>query len=924
MMRMQASKPTRGTLRGLIAVATMVVIGAGCPGGGNGNSDPEGNMQLYAAGATAADVNGVLYEITCDSGFTATEYVSMDPSGLPPHIDPTLAGSPFADLFLTMPPGTCEVTATAMIDSTTPAEGCTPATTTVVVNENETTEAVMIIVCDPPPTGALDLIAVVTDGPGVVDISYDPSKFIVKCKEVAVTVTTSGEDVTVTYVVSVTPPGGGTYVLTPTATGFTFYGEVPGMYEVQITVTNAAGTSTFTIPIHIVDDPNVEHCDETCCRYQNGHVNFTSADDCEAAGGVPVAEDICTAIICCQTPSGTALVQASQCPDGSALSDDMCERVCCVLEDGSLAWSGSGAECEAVGGFITADQKCEREVCCKLNGNQIVPITDCPASQVQPMSLCQEPEQCCRLQDGTVTFATATDCDAQGGAIVSEDQCNPKVCCVLEGNIVSTMPQITCEAQGGAVMALEECKKVCCAFPGVPPSATVAALCGPLGGVVVPNSKCKAHNLEHVWTADYTLDLDTPCEPSPYLVVPSSAANKLAVYDLATLAPVGGVPGTPFDTCGSPSRILMDANTDVYATCRSAQNADGVCKHTKEGVVLWCRDFNPECNAFRGIAMSGDGRLFVGCSITPGIVYELDPATGATIQQVTIGHYIYGFAIDGQNLYATPGWTGGLTSIDLATFSINYSLTAAPPGEPAPGGYGITVDQVGFVWTTYGSTIQKQDASDGSVVDQYVIAPPTAAGYVGMYGIQAGLDGLVYASDAANDRVIQFDPIAEVGTPLALDPNADWNHGLTLDSVSNVYTINMSSSTLTKIEAGTGTPTEFGNGGELLNPYGYSGDMTGLTTTCMAGTTDQWFSSVIDSGNPGTTWNTISWTATEPPGSSVAVYYSSDGGVTWNLATNGQVLGIVAQTFQVKVILSASAGATPPTVNDVTVTYTTP
>jgi hypothetical protein len=49
-------------------------------------------MQLYAAGLTAGDVNGVLYEVVCDNGITATEYVPMDPSGLPSHVDDDLDG----------------------------------------------------------------------------------------------------------------------------------------------------------------------------------------------------------------------------------------------------------------------------------------------------------------------------------------------------------------------------------------------------------------------------------------------------------------------------------------------------------------------------------------------------------------------------------------------------------------------------------------------------------------------------------------------------------------------------------------------------------------------------------------------------------------------------------------------------------------
>ena len=172
--------------RGLLLMAFMAVcLSAGC-------SESKSGIQLRISQLSAEDVQGVLYQISCDTGFTAIEYVPIDPNGLPAHIDGDMAGAPFADLFLVMPPGLCQVTATAMVDPDTPAEGCEPATDTVVVNANATTETVLVIECGPAPVGALDVITVVVDGPGIIDISYDPSKFILKCQETQVTVTAGG------------------------------------------------------------------------------------------------------------------------------------------------------------------------------------------------------------------------------------------------------------------------------------------------------------------------------------------------------------------------------------------------------------------------------------------------------------------------------------------------------------------------------------------------------------------------------------------------------------------------------------------------------------------------------------------------------------------------------------------------------------
>jgi hypothetical protein len=1087
-------RPAPRAARGLLLVAFLASsLTLGC------SEEPSG-IQLRTSGLSTVDlpdgaeIQGIMYQISCDTGFTATEYVPVDPNGLPAHIDANMAGAPFADLFLIMPPGLCQITATAMIDPDTPAEGCTPATDTVVVNANATTETVLVIECGPPPVGALDVITVVVDGPGIIDISYDPSKFILKCQETTVTVTVGGTDVTLSYQVISGPPD---HVLTPLVTGFTFYSETPGMYEVEITLTSGNTVETFVIPIHVMDDPTIEHCGEGCCQYPT-HVAWTFISDCEGAGGQVVPKAECKALICCRTvtgiqtvpaalcPEGSALpdescevccetadgvqtVHASECPDGATLPDESCEvccetadgvqtvpssecpegavlpddkcqvccetaagaqivqdsecpeaqilpaaacvetEVCCVAEDGSHSWLLTSA-CDDLPGTVVSDDQCNQDVCCKLNGNQIVPITDCPAGQIQPMSLCEPEEICCEAADGSYSWLVTTGCELLPGVVVSDDKCNQEVCCKLNGNQIvpitdcpagqiqpieacetppteiccqldngttatlteeqcidasggvlpneecevccllddplvitgttaSAMTLAECQDQGGNAIGVERCEEVCCETSDGAQIITLWA-CED-GGAVLPMEHC---DLEHTWTANYSLDPEAPCEESRYLVVPSSAASKLAVYDLSVHPPVA-ITGTPFITCGSPSRILMDAATDVYSTCRTPDAANAlqsqanVCKHTREGVLLWCRslvDASPLPTAScptRGIAMSGDGRLFVGCSGYNPIVYELDPATGTTIQSLSLssntnGIGVYGFAIDSERLYINLHyWQDGLAAIQLSDFTLAYEILAG--GGVSPGGYGITVEG-DHVWTTYGNKVQKHLSADGSIVNEYTLP---GAGWMG--GIQAGLDGFLYAAAQESSLVVRFDPLNPSGTTtlLSLDTGDAGPRGLSLDNQNNVYAINKASSTLTKIAAvagpGGGTATSFGIPTvELQQPYGYSGDMTAMTSSCMAGTTDTWFSSQIDSGDAGTSWSTISWNSNQPPGTNILVQYSTDAAVpatNWVTATNGApMVGVTGQYLQIKALLQASTGAAVPTLVDVTVTYSVP
>ena len=190
--------------------------------------------------------------------------------------------------------------------------------------------------------------------------------------------------------------------------------------------------------------------------------------------------------------------------------------------------------------------------------------------------------------------------------------------------------------------------------------------------------------------------------------------------------------------------------------------------------------------------------------------------------------------------------------------------------------------------------------------------------------IQVALNGLVYFTSLSSNQLYEYDPATGVGIWRPVAPQDSSSHGVTIDVDNNAYAINMSSSTVTKLPAGGGAPISFGgvNGGPtiLVQPYGYNGDMTGITSGCLIGTTDEWFSSTITS-TAGTTWLNISWNAVTPPGSSTSVFYSIDGGTTWTLATNGQNLNVVATEFQVKVLLSSTIAGNEPTLNDVTVTY---
>lgn len=351
--------------KGAAAVAVAAWLAAACGPGGGGTSKATGTLHVGVEALTSADVNGVLYTLVCEDGTEMEQYVELEDQGLPNNIDPDQAGAPFADWFAVLPVTTCTVTATAMVDPTTPAEGCSVAVATVDIVADETTEIVLPIICGAEPTGALDVITIIQDGLSIVWAGFDPSKFIVQCEEVSFTVDVDGGDGSYVYVWEVIgTPTGATYTASGVGDTFTFYSEAPGTYTVKVTVTDGSGNSTsLTFPIHVGLSNAVEHCDEVCCQMPDGAINVTPQAACEAAGGVIQPLDVCEAEVCCRQEDGTySQVAAMNCPIENVAPEEKCQEGCCKLPSGAYVLLVD-QKCTEQGGTVLAHELCQQEVC---------------------------------------------------------------------------------------------------------------------------------------------------------------------------------------------------------------------------------------------------------------------------------------------------------------------------------------------------------------------------------------------------------------------------------------------------------------------------------------------------------------------------------------------------------------------------------
>jgi hypothetical protein len=458
-----------------------------------------------------------------------------------------------------------------------------------------------------------------------------------------------------------------------------------------------------------------------------------------------------------------------------------------------------------------------------------------------------------------------------------------------------------------------------------------------------PNIEGCDEGQTHTFETGFVLDPSTECDVEPLLVVPSSAANQLAVYDLTTLLPL---PTSPFDTCVNPSRILMDANTDVIATCRGNTGDGGhVWKHTKDGAVLWAMQLpgnltdadpnNDLCTSARGVVISPSGRLFAGCS-NPSGIHELDPATGQVLRSInasqTSVYGVYGLAADEKGVYSCNDF-GKVYALKLNDgqpddFTLAWQTSASC--------YGIATDGANRVWVASSNALLSLNNADGTV---NTLSTLSHAGN----GVAASLDGHIFVGMPAANKVARL----EVATGTMVDLNLDLSapipdvhpRGVTVDADNNVYAINRFSAhtptpgSLTKI-APDGTATSFGQtagGVQILNsPYGYSGDMTGMTSACLTSTQDTWFSELLDTGSPATTFLTASWSATAPAGTGITLWYRVDAGA-WQYLANitaanaGSSMsfpaGTTGQTLEFKALATTGDPMILPSLDNLSVTY---
>ncbi|MEZ4269012.1 MAG: hypothetical protein R3F39_21855 [Myxococcota bacterium] len=454
-----------------------------------------------------------------------------------------------------------------------------------------------------------------------------------------------------------------------------------------------------------------------------------------------------------------------------------------------------------------------------------------------------------------------------------------------------------CHKSKGTAVAAAWCEPgPCCAVDGGESFIAVdAAACALAQGIPAPAILCRAKlNEQAIAADDLTASFVGSCDYVPFMVVPSTPADSLVVYNLDTLT----VATPAFHVCKDPSRVVMTAATDIFTACRWG---GALARSTRQGLLNWLTKL-PDCTLNRGVALTPDGRLFTSC-YSPGRVWEIEPDTGNIVagSETALSGPVYGLVADSTGLYAAGGGVRKVRVGGPGDLSEVWSITRST--------YGIATDGLGTIWVG-GQSLAAIDGEDGSLIESWDVGTGTT-------GIVVAPGGEVVA--AGSDTVYVVVPGQGITRTLPLPAGASGVRGVSVDALGNIYAINLGSSNVTRI-APSGDMQNFGGGG-LQSPYSYNGGLTGFSPSCVGANTTNWESDPIDAGKP-VAWLDVRWTADLPEGTKLTVYWRVDEAGPWTVVPeSGDVIAAWGQRLRLRASLSTSDADAIPKLHGLTVRW---
>jgi streptogramin lyase len=304
----------------------------------------------------------------------------------------------------------------------------------------------------------------------------------------------------------------------------------------------------------------------------------------------------------------------------------------------------------------------------------------------------------------------------------------------------------------------------------------------------------------------------TPLDPG-VLWVANSADNTVTCIDRVN----DTVRGT-WTVGPNPSRTAVD----MAGNCWVGSRGDGtVWFVTPAGRTLTFDGFS----AARGVALDRNGDVWVANSGN-ATIQKISVRDGTVSQQLSLGGvFYYGALVDsGGILWVADTQGQQMIRYDTAAFPGGSAEHIALPGSI----YGFTIDTDDTVWVAGTSgPILYRIATGASTVETIDLPGQTG----GLFAAVFDANGRIWATNDGNNRLVRYNPgdgqVAAVQLDAVSAPleSGTYPHGLGADEEGYVYSVNMSSNNVSKVEAESCQVVETFHVG--ATPYTYS-DLTGF------------------------------------------------------------------------------------------------
>jgi hypothetical protein len=224
----------------------------------------------------------------------------------------------FADAYFVLDPGLYDVTVLPMMADLAnpgqilPSQECTPAQAKqLLVSEGSTTETALVVKCAGTGSGGLDVIVTVNHAPRILDLNFQPSKFVAACEKLVAVLTTEDPDKdNLVYDWSIQGPAGVEYTFEPSWNSLRFSAKKPGDFNVTVKVcddlpADSQLCTSLTFPIHVIlgTDANQNGIGDLCeaqpCVPACGNRTCGPDPVCNASCGTCPCDQICTPLGFC-------------------------------------------------------------------------------------------------------------------------------------------------------------------------------------------------------------------------------------------------------------------------------------------------------------------------------------------------------------------------------------------------------------------------------------------------------------------------------------------------------------------------------------------------------------------------------------------------------------------------------------------------